>query len=595
MALTASILYAVLLGQMVPVNPAVHSDDFVSVSCPNRRSCLILDNAGNLWFSPGAGAKLIRRSNLKKTGLVKIAFTGLIDGWGLDKNGGLWRTRNGGRSFFAVSPPGDSPAATIRAGREIWLGTRNGSLYRLHRKKPAALIAKVRGGNDLKLLDFNEKGLIAAVVRDGSLLVSGDSGKNWTRSRPVSGEITGLAVDPRGHMVVSGCRGAVRLSRDAGKTFKPLKLPETPGSWRSVCVTSGGFLADGRFLLMGPPGSVLVGNADTGLLSNLAVGPQRNWRDAARLGKSGALLVGDGGARARLKSGVKRELTHTSLGDSRSTVTDIQIFNRRRAWAVFMDGEIHYSADGGKSWETLSRSEPQPLRVSFVDEKHGYALGGHHSVLGTSDGGRTWKSLGSWPDAFFNDIFFVDRKNGWAVGKIGCLLRTTDGGQTWTLDRLPTDRDLNRIQFVDRQRGWAVGDKQAVFHTSDGGRSWKRMLSGRGSLYSLHFERSGEGWVCGDAGIVLHTTDSGKSWTPQPAPTHETLRAMSFLGRNRGLVGGELGRVFLTKDGGKTWNPVEINSRTRVVAIACDRRSARCLVGGDRGLLLYGNPFRFHP
>jgi len=60
-------------------------------------------------------------------------------------------------------------------------------------------------------------------------------------------------------------------------------------------------------------------------------------------------------------------------------------------------------------------------------------------------------------------------------------------------------------------------------------------------------------------------------------------------------VGGEQGQVFLTKDGGKSWKPLELNSRTRVVSIACDRSSAHCLVGGDRGLLLYGNPFRFHP
>lgn len=590
-------LFALVLGQLVPVDPSIHPDDFVSVSCPDHRSCLILDNAGNLWFAPGGSAKLIRRSNQKKIGLAKIAFTGLIDGWGLDRKGGLWRTRNGGRSFLPVSPLGGSPASGIRAGREIWLGTRNGSLYRLHRKKKATAIAKIRGGNDLKLFDFNRKGLIAAATRDGSLLLSGDRGKEWTQARPLSGEITGLAVDQEGRIVVSGCRGTVLLSLDSGKTFKPLKLPKAPESWRSVCITSGGFLADGRFLLLGLPGNILLGNADSGLLLNFAVGPERNWRDVARLGKTGALLVGDGGARARLKAGSDRELAHTALGNSRSTVTDIEMLNRRYVWAAFMDGEIHYSADGGKKWESFPRSDakPEPFEISFVDKQRGFALAGQHRILSTSDGGRTWQTLGNWPDTFLNDVFFIDRQNGWAVGKMGCLVRTTDGGKTWTLGRLPTDRDLNQVRFVDKDRGWAVGDKQAVFRTADGGRTWSRMLSGRGSLYSLHFERSGEGWVCGDAGIVLHTTDGGESWTPQPAPTHSTLRAMSFLDKNRGLVGGEQGQVFLTKDGGKSWKPVEINSRTRVVTIACDRRSAGCLVGGDRGLLLYGNPFRFHP
>jgi photosystem II stability/assembly factor-like uncharacterized protein len=597
MAATLISLCVVLLAQLVPVDPSIHSDDFMSVSCPDRRSCLILDNAGNLWFAPGGEAKLVRRSNQKKIGLVQIAFTGLIDGWGLDNQGGLWRSRNGGRIFQPVPLPGGSPASGLRAGAEVWLGSRDGSLYRLHRKKKAKAIAKIRGGDRLKLFDFNNKGLIAAATRDGSLLVSADRGKKWTQTRPPGGDITGLAVDQQGRIVVSGCRGSVLLSGDSGKTFKPLKLPETPGSWRNVCVTSGGFLANGKFLLLGVPGHVLIGDASSGNLLNFTVGPERNWRDAARLGRSGAMLVGDGGARARLRAGSNRELSHSPLGESRSTVTDIQVVNRRHVWATFMDGEIHYSADGGKKWESFPRmkEKTEPVRISFVDDKRGFALGGHHRVLSTTDGGRTWKTQGNWPDAFLNDTFFIDRQTGWAVGKIGCLVRTTDGGKTWTLDRLPTDRDLNQIQFVDKQRGWAVGDKQAVFRTSDGGRSWSRMLSGRGSLYSLYFESSGEGWVCGDAGIVLHTTDGGDSWTPQPAPTHETLRAIAFLGKNRGLIGGEQGQVFLTKDGGKTWKQLDLNSRTRVVSIACDRRSARCLVGGDRGLLLYGNPFRFHP
>jgi photosystem II stability/assembly factor-like uncharacterized protein len=407
--------------------------------------------------------------------------------------------------------------------------------------------------------------------------------------------VTGLAVGGEGRIVVSGCRGTVVLSVDSGKTFKTLKLPGTPESWGSVCLTPGGFLADGRFLLFGIPENVLVGLPDSGLLMNFSVPPERNWRDAARLGSSGALLVGNGGARARLRAPRDRELAYTPVGECRSTVTDTQTIKRRHLWVAFMTGEIHYSPDAGKNWERLSQpAVKQPVRISFVDSKRGFALAGHHGILSTPDGGRSWKRIGHWPDTFLNDIFFVDGQNGWAAGKIGCLVRTTDGGKTWTLDRLPTDRDLNRIQFVDRNRGWVVGDKQAVFRTRDGGRSWSRVLSGRGSLYALHFESSGEGWVCGDAGIVLHTTDGGDSWTPQPAPTHETLRAMSFLDANRGLVGGELGQVFLTKDGGKSWKPLELNTRTRVVTISCDPRSAGCLVGGDRGLLFSGSPFRFH-
>jgi photosystem II stability/assembly factor-like uncharacterized protein len=594
---TAAITFACvfLLGQLLPVDPSLHSDDFISISCPDQRSCLILDNAGNVWFSPGGATKLVRRSDQRQIGLVKIRFSGLIDGWGLDRSGGLWQTRNGGRSFLPIPPPGGSPAADIRSHKEIWLGTRSGSLYRLHRKKEAVAMATIPGATGLKFFDFNEKGLIAAVATDGSLLVSEDQGGKWNHTRPVPGDVTGLAVDGGGHIVVSGCRGDVNISMDQGKTFHPLKLPATPESWGSACLTSGGFLADGRFLLFGIPGNILVGHPDSDLLVNFSISPERNWRDAAFLERSGALLVGNGGARVHLKALRDRKLACTMLGASRSTITDTQVFNRRHVWVAYMNGEILYSADEGKKWEKLSQPVREPIRISFVDEKRGFALMADHGILGTKDGGRSWKVLGNWPDTFLNDVFFIDAHNGWAVGKMGCVVRTTNGGNTWTLDRLPTDRDLNRVQFVDRNRGWAIGDKQAVFSTTDGGRHWSRMLSGRGSLYAMHFEPSGEGWVCGDAGVVLHTTDGGKSWTPQPAPTHETLRAMSFLGSDRGLVGGEEGQVFVTVDGGNSWKRLELHTRTRVVTISCDRRAARCIVGGDRGLLYSGIPFCFHP
>ncbi len=594
-AATAILSGILFLGQLLPVDPGIHPDDFISVSCPDRRSCLILDNAGNVWFAPGGGARLIRRSNQKRIGLAKIVFNGLIDGWGLDRKGGLWRTRNGGRSFLSVPLPGGSPGVDIRGKKEVWLGVRDGSLFRLRRKKNAAAVAKVSGANALDLFDFNQKGLIAAAAADGSVLVSRDRGSKWTRTRPLAGKITGLLVDAGGRIVVSGCRGAVALSADSGGTFKGLKLPETPGSWSSVCVSPGGFLQDGRFLLLGIPGNALIGRPDSGILTNLPIPPQRNWRDAALLRGSESLLVGNGGARVRLKALRDREPECTPLGKSRSTVTGTQVLKRGRAWVAFMDGQIRHSADGGRNWKALAPpAVDQPVRISFVDVKNGFALTGHHRLLGTTDGGRTWNLLGDWPDAFFNDLCFADRQHGWAVGKIGCVVRTTDGGKNWTLDRLPTDRDLNRIQFVDRNRGWAVGDKQGVFRTQDGGRSWSRMLSGRGSLYDLHFEPSGEGWICGDAGIVLHTKDGGESWTPRPTPTNKTLRAMSFLGQSRGLAGGDGGGVFLTKDGGNSWKPLDLSTAVRVVTIACDRRSSHCLVGGDRGLLLMGNPFRFH-
>ena len=47
----------------------------------------------------------------------------------------------------------------------------------------------------------------------------------------------------------------------------------------------------------------------------------------------------------------------------------------------------------------------------------------------------------SWQsEAALNDVCFVDRQHGWAAGDHGTILRTSDGGETWK-----TIAQLNQI------------------------------------------------------------------------------------------------------------------------------------------------------
>ena len=125
----------------------------------------------------------------------------------------------------------------------------------------------------------------------------------------------------------------------------------------------------------------------------------------------------------------------------------------------------------------------------------------------------------------------------------------------------------------------------------DGGKTWKRLASGRDNLRALFFLSKNSGWVGGDAGLVMHTVDGGKTWTPCPVPSSEPVRDLSFVDGRRGLAAAGIGGLWVTLDGAKTWRKLELNTRAGVTQVYCRKKKEQCLVGGQRGLLLFGNPF----
>lgn len=127
--------------------------------------------------------------------------------------------------------------------------------------------------------------------------------------------------------------------------------------------------------------------------------------------------------------------------------------------------------------------------VAFLDSRHGwiaaYDCGNVNVYLyRTSDGGRTWQSLGAKAEHSCGGgptwLSFVDREHGWMEpvspnAPAGVLLRTSDGGRTWTpvasLERnLPC---LAPIAFVSRTAGWMGRCDGHVYSTTDGGRQWR--------------------------------------------------------------------------------------------------------------------------
>lgn len=161
--------------------------------------------------------------------------------------------------------------------------------------------------------------------------------------------------------------------------------------------------------------------------------------------------------------------------------------------------------DGGITWN------PQSQRGScncwtgvptFVDQLHGIwqvASSGFNSsisLMSTSDGGLTWRSLPPPPSGDFllgvtpqdaEDLWALVAPPGWSKGQASPssakwpLYHSSDGGKTWTLvgGGVPVSRGWI-VLFADAKHGMVVqvgggiGSLQTLLAvTSDGGKSWK--------------------------------------------------------------------------------------------------------------------------
>jgi photosystem II stability/assembly factor-like uncharacterized protein len=193
-----------------------------------------------------------------------------------------------------------------------------------------------------------------------------------------------------------------------------------------------------------------------------------------------------------------------------------------------------------------------------------------------------------------DDVAFVDRRHGWVAG-YSCatvavhLYRTSDGGRSWQSLGTPTDHSCGGgptyLSFIDHEHGWMEpvspnAPAGELLGTSDGGRTWRQLASGPASqvrtralpcLAPIRFVTPSTGWLarCGD-GRVYATRDGGRRWSllriRVPAGADARFDLPTFIGKN-GVLAATIGTrpapedarsrkvVFsVSRDGGAHWS-----------------------------------------
>lgn len=234
---------------------------------------------------------------------------------------------------------------------------------------------------------------------------------------------------------------------------------------------------------------------------------------------------------------------------------------------------------------TLLPPAPAMNDVAFPDARHGW-LGGDGEILGTTDGGRTWRVEWREPGMLVAEVDALDATHAWAFaqhvaadGELSrqTILRTVDG-RRWAASPVP--HTMAGLRFTSASSGWAIdqgvvpqglwtttGVGQSagrLAYTGDGGRTW--VPTGVPSVDAVCFDGSRLGWAVGPSG-VWSSSDAGRRWGrvgPEPRAAFSFGMSLACRGGRlwllQNLMGGAGGHQdyagWASTDGGRRWRQV---------------------------------------
>lgn len=238
----------------------------------------------------------------------------------------------------------------------------------------------------------------------------------------------------------------------------------------------------------------------------------------------------------------------------------------KRTIAVGQRGHIAVSDDDGQNWQQASVPVSSDLvAVSFVGDRHGWAVGHGGVVLHSWDGGLNWELQleGNQASRLILD-YYSDKSRGGALENAQMLLDREE-----LLLSYGGTQPLMAVHFTDEKTGYVVGLFNRILKTVDGGKTWEPWLHRIDNPNELHFYSIGADdqalYVTGEQGMVWRLGKGEQSFVATPTGYDGTLFGSVSNGRTL-IAFGMRGSVYRSVDAGATWQRVEVNTQAGITA-----------------------------
>ena len=271
-----------------------------------------------------------------------------------------------------------------------------------------------------------------------------------------------------------------------------------------------------------------------------------------------------------------------SGGDVRVVTIDPR--DKNRLYASTLDGTIHTSADGGRTWRLLvNLNQPELIMDNlFVDSRDSkiiYASGQRAQAPGgffrTTDGGATWKESRELKNESINALTQseADPKVLIAGTRRGAF-RSNNSGADWekiTSPTMPVDIDSLAIDPRNTTTIYA-GTQYRPYKSTDAGKNWSLIRDGMiddSDVFAVDIDpRNPEHVVASACSGIYESVNGGIKWTKIngiPSQSRRTRDIMQHPTLPGTIYAATTEGFWMTSNGGKTWSlttqrELEVNS-----------------------------------
>ena len=272
-----------------------------------------------------------------------------------------------------------------------------------------------------------------------------------------------------------------------------------------------------------------------------------------------------------------------SGGDVRVVTVDPK--DKDHLFVSTLDGQVHTSTDGGKSWSLLVNLNKtqlvlDQLLIDSRDSKFIYTSGHRHKDPGgffmTKDGGANWKEIKELRNTSIHAMAqSVKDPNIILVGTTDGIWRTENSGENWekieastmfntTVDSLAIDPHDDNIIYA--------GTWWRAYKTTDGGKSWRLIKNGMiddSDVFAINIDpRNADHIIASACSGIYESYNKGELWKKIQGIPSQSRRTRDILQHpsKPGIVYAATTEGFwMTSNGGRSWalttqKDLEINS-----------------------------------